>query len=169
MNMYQEKYWREMDQLKVHVLYLESYLEKTTNIDRAINMFLALASNGSIAGWVIWQPLSFVWGAIIALSQTVNAVKTYLPFAKRLKSIQSASNELERVFISMEDNWFKVSEGEFTAKQVHSLQMNYKEKIRQISQKHFGSTTLPENKKLLSKAQETAKVYFDNFYLMKEK
>ncbi|MBM4864706.1 hypothetical protein HYO48_22065 [Vibrio parahaemolyticus] len=162
--MYQEKYWREMDQLKVHVLYLESYLEKTINIDRAINIFLAIASSGSIAGWVIWQPLSFVWGAIIALSQAINAVKPYLPYAKRLKSLQSASNELESVFISMEGLWFKVSEGELTAEQVHSLQMKYKEKIRQISQKHFGSSTLPENKKLLSKAQATAKIYFDNFY-----
>jgi hypothetical protein len=162
--MYQLKYWREMDQLKVHVLYLEYYLEKTTNIDRAINMFLAIASSSSIAGWVIWQSLSFVWGAIIAISQAINAIKPYIPYAKRLRSLQSASNELESVFIAMESHWFKVAEGQLTSEQVHSLQMKYKEKIRQVSQKHFGTTTVPEHPKLLSKAQLSAKTYFENFY-----
>jgi hypothetical protein len=162
--MYQLKYWREMDQLKVHVLYLEFYLEKTTNIDRAINMFLAIASSSSIAGWIIWQSLSFVWGAIIAISQAINAIKPYLPYAKRLRSLQSASNELESVFIAMESHWFKVAEGQLTSEQVHSLQMKYKEKIRQVSQKHFGTSTVPEDTKLLSKAKSSAKIYFENFY-----
>ncbi|ELB2105561.1 hypothetical protein QNZ93_004543 [Vibrio parahaemolyticus] len=161
---YQERYWREMDQLKVHVLYLELYLEKTINIDRAINMFLAIASSGSIASWVIWQHLSFLWGAIIALSQAINAIKTYLPYAKRLRAVQSASNELESVFINMESLWFKVAEGQLTDEQIHSLQIKYKEKIRQISQKHLGSSTLPKDKKLLEKAKSSAKTYFSNFY-----
>jgi hypothetical protein len=162
--MYQEKYWREMDQLKVHVLYLEYYLESTVHIDRAINMFLAIVSSGSIAGWVVWQQFSFVWAAIIALSQAINAIKPHLPYAKRLRSLQSVSNELESVFIAMESHWFKVSEGQLTSEQVHSLQMKYKEKIRQVSQKYLGSSILPQDTKLLSKAKLTAKVYFDNFY-----
>ncbi|KUO30543.1 hypothetical protein AVO52_18080 [Vibrio cholerae] len=162
--MYQERYWREMDQLKVHVLYLELYLEKTINIDRAMNMFLAIASSGSIAGWVIWQPLSFLWGAIIAVSHAINAIKPYLPYAKRLRALHSASNELESVFIAMESEWFNVAEGQLTSEQIHSLQMKYKEKIRQISQKHLSSSALPENEKLLVKAKSTAKNYFDNFY-----
>ena len=41
--MYQEKYWRELDQLKVHIYYLESYLEKTINTDRLLKMFLAIS------------------------------------------------------------------------------------------------------------------------------
>ncbi|MGG5826051.1 hypothetical protein [Aeromonas salmonicida] len=162
--MYQKKYWREMDQLKVHTLYLEGYLEKTVQTDMAINMFLAIASSASIAGWVVWQPLSFLWGGIIALSQAINAIKPYLPYAKRLKSLQAASGELESVFISMEGLWFKVSEGHLTAEEVHGLQIKYKERIRQISQKHFGSSILPEDKKILHKAQDTASIYFNNFY-----
>ncbi|HIF9106373.1 TPA: hypothetical protein ACX6QA_003348 [Photobacterium damselae] len=162
--MYQERYWREMDQLKVHVLYLELYLEKTINTDRMINMFLAIASSGSIAGWVVWEQLSFVWGAIIAFSQALNAVKPYLPYAKRLRSVQSASNELGSIFLTMEDRWYEVSEGMLSSEQIHSLQMNYKERIRQTLQKYLSSSTLPENKKLLEKAKSQAIYYFENFY-----
>ena len=162
--MYQERYWRELDQLKVHVFYLESYLERTVSIDRYINMFLAIASSGSIAGWVIWKDISFVWAAVIAISQAINAVKPYLPYAKRLKSLQGTTNDLESLFLVMEDNWFKVSEGALTEEQIHELHMRCKEKRRQIIQKHLGAAPLPENSKLMEQAKFQTRTYFQNFY-----
>ncbi len=162
--MYQEKYWRELDQLKVHIFYLERYLEKTVNIDRALNMFLAIAASTSIASWVIWKEYSFIWAAIIAASQALNAVKTYLPYSKRLKALHGITNDLESLFLSMESNWFSVSEGRLTEEEVHKLHMRCKEKRRQIIQKYLGTSPLPENDELLKKAQESAKIYFNNFY-----
>jgi len=126
--MYQNKYWRELDQLKVHVFYLENYLERTITIDRYINMFLATAASGSIASWVVWKDYSFLWGSIIAFSQVVNAIKSYLPYKKRLKALQGITNDLESLFLVMEDNWFKVSEGLLNKEEIHKLHMRFKEK-----------------------------------------
>ena len=162
--MYQEKYWRELDQLKVHVFYLERYLEKTVKIDRFLNIFLALASSGSIASWVIWKEYSFIWGAVIALSQAINAVKGYLPYSKRLKALHGITNDLESLFLSMENNWFNVSEGKLTEEEIHRLHMQYKGKRRQIIQKYLGSSPLPENQVIMDKAVKNAKFYFNNFY-----
>jgi len=163
--MYQEKYWRELDQLKVHVFYLERYLEKTVRIDRSLNMFLAISSSSSIAGWVIWKDYSFVWGAVIAISQAINAVKNYLPYSKRLKSLQGITNDLESLFLSMENQWFNVSEGKLTEEDVHLLHMRYKTKRRQIIQKHLGAAPLPNNNDMMEKAKESARTYFNNFYV----
>lgn len=163
--MYQEKYWRELDQLKVHVYYLERYLEKTVSIDRNINMFLAFTSNASIAGWVIWEEYSFIWGAVIAISQAINAVKIYLPYSKRLKSLQGLTNDLESLFLSMESKWFDVSEGYLTEEKIHKLHMRYKEKRRQLIQKYLGASPLPEDNGMLEKAKESAQLYFKNFYV----
>lgn len=162
--MYQEKYWRELDQLKVHVFYLERYLEKTSLIDRNISMFLAIASSSSIASWVIWQNYSFIWAAVIAASQAINAIKTFLPYAKRLKSLQGITNDLESLFLSMENKWFDVSEGKLSEEEIHKLHMRYKEKRRQFIQKHLGSAPLPEEKSMMEKAKESARTYFNNFY-----
>lgn len=71
----QERYWRELDQLKVHIQYLDIYLEKTFVRDRNINIFLAIMSSASIGGWVVWQHYAFVWALLIAISQVINAVK----------------------------------------------------------------------------------------------
>jgi hypothetical protein len=78
---------------------LESYLEKTLNYDRWLNMFLAVMANGSIASWVVWKEYSFIWGLLIALSQLINAIKVYLPYQKRLKNLESITKELETLFL----------------------------------------------------------------------
>ena len=78
--MYQQRYWKELYQLKVHTNYLELYLESSTNVDRGMNIFLAITSSSSICGWAVWQQYSFVWGAAIAASQLITAIKGFLPF-----------------------------------------------------------------------------------------
>lgn len=165
---YQERFWRELDQLKVHVYYLENYLEKTIRYDRNVNAFLAVMSNGSIASWVIWQHLQFLWAGLIALSQFINAIKIFLPYSKRLKALFAMTNELESLFLSMENNWFGISEGRLTEEDIHNLHMKIKEQRRQIIQRHLGSQALPEDKKLLEKAKESARLYFNQFYIFEE-
>jgi hypothetical protein len=166
--MYQQRYWRELDQLKVHVTYLELYQESTIKIDRRINMFLAITSSGSIGGWVIWQHLSWLWAGIIACSQVCTAVKGYLPFSKRVKSLQGITNELESLFLLMESKWYDISEGKLTEEEIHLLHMKYKEQRRSIIQKHLGADPLPEKDKLLEKAKVLSKSYFTNFYSLTE-
>jgi len=129
-------------------------------------MFLAITSSGSIAGWVIWRDLSFIWGAAIALSQVINAIKIYLPYSKRLKSLQGITNDLESLFLSMENGWFNVSEGKLTDEETHKLHMRYKEKRRQIIQKHLGAAPLPDNNKMMEEAKKNAASYFNNFYIL---
>ncbi|SDQ81236.1 hypothetical protein [Pseudovibrio sp. Tun.PSC04-5.I4] len=159
----QERYWRELDQLKVHNIYLALYFEKTYYWDLWTKIILAVASSSSIAGWAIWQQFSFVWGLIIATSQVLNAVKPFLPYSKRLKALQSASGELEALFIVMEDRWFEVSQGNMNNQEIHKVTMGFKEKKRQIMQKHMSGLTLPHNKKMMDEAVAKAVEYFEIF------
>lgn len=163
-NVYQRKFWREIDQLKTHIYYLELYLEKTEKTERGINIFLAAASSGSIAGWAVWNQLQIVWAAIIASSQFITAIKPHLPFSLRLKSLNALTNELESLFISMENHWFHIAEGKLTEEEIHRLHIEVKEKRRQSIQKYLGKTSLPHNEKLMERAQESARTYFENFY-----
>lgn len=165
---YQERFWRELDQLKVHVFYLELYLEKTEHTERGINIFLAVASSGSIASWAIWQEYQMTWAFIIALSQLIHAIKPYLPFSKRLKALSALTNDLESLFLSMENHWFNVSEGKLSEEDIHKLHMQIKSTRRQLIQKHIGSESLPKNEKLLAQAVTSTKAYFSNFYSLQE-
>lgn len=161
---YQVKYWRELDQLKIHVIYLEYYLESTIKIDRALKIILAISSSGSIAGWVIWTNYQFIWASIIAISQVINAIKGYLPYSKRLKSLFGITNDFGALFLAMETDWFNVSEGKYSNEEIHKIHMKFKETRRQIIQKHLGTSPLPNNDKLMQSSIEEAKLYFSNFY-----
>jgi hypothetical protein len=163
----QNRYWRELDQLKIHVFYLENYYKKTLNYDRNINVFLAVVSNGSIASWAIWKDYSAIWGGMIALSQLLNAVKVFLPYSKRLKDLEFISRELENLFLFMESSWFDVAEGKLTKKEIHKQLTDIKKKKQQIMEKN-NSNFLPHNEKLMDEAIEKAKFYFTNFYSNEE-
>ena len=163
-NNYQARYWRELDQLKVHAIFLQLYLQKTVKIDRSLNMFLAATSSSSICGWAIWQEYSFTWGAIIAASQLLNATKPFFPYKKRLKSLYGLTNEMEALFLTFENRWFDVAQGKLTIEEIHALHMELKKKRHLILQKHLGQNPLPEDPKLLKKAESQALTYFENFY-----
>ena len=93
LDQYQRRYWKELFQLRVHVNYLELYMEHSELIDKSINIFLAVTSSTSICGWAIWNKYSFVWAVIIAASQLINAVKQFLPYRTRLKATSTLSVE----------------------------------------------------------------------------
>jgi len=162
--MYQERYWKELYQLKVHLIYLELYLNDADFKDKSINIFLACTSSGSIAGWAIWREQAFVWAIIIALSQVVTVIKNILPYKTRIKAILSLIHDLEDVMLRAEEKWFDVSEGRLTEEEINKLRFDIRTRKTNTLKKHLGTSTLPAKQKLFGKAQTSADVYFDNFY-----
>jgi hypothetical protein len=162
--MYQQQYWKEFYQLKVHTRYLDIYREKSEAIDKGINIFLAVTSSSSICSWAIWQKYNFVWAFIIALSQLITAIKMFLPYKNRLKVITGLQNEFEEIADYCELRWFDVAEGKLTSQEIHELRFTIKQKINKALRKHIGTTTLPIKKSYFKVAQRLTRAYFQNFY-----
>ncbi len=161
---YQERYWKELYQLRVHVNYLELYMEQSEFYDKSVNSFLAITSSSSICGWAIWNKYAFIWGIIIASSQLVTAIKQFLPYKARLKAINDILRELEELMTFTEVKWFDVAEGNLTDEDIHKLQYEIRSKKVKILQKHLGLNTLPQKKKLFKEATQVADTYINNFY-----
>lgn len=161
---YQARYWKELYQMRVHVNYLELYMEHSEFIDKSINIFLAVTSSSSICGWAIWNKYSFIWAIIIAGSQLINAIKQFLPFKLRLKAIANILKELEELTTFTEMKWFDIAEGNLTDEEINKLQYEIRSKKIRILQKYLGINTLPEKPKLFKKATQNANIYINNFY-----
>ncbi|KJU85539.1 hypothetical protein MBAV_002268 [Candidatus Magnetobacterium bavaricum] len=110
----QKRYWAELTQLRVHIDYLDIYLEKTVERDKWIDIIAAVTSSSSIALWAIWQEWKFVWGFIIAVSQVITAIKDLLPYKRRVKMINGLMYDLEDILHDCEKRWFDISIGELT-------------------------------------------------------
>ena len=162
--MVQEQYWKEIYQLKTHINFIELQLEKSENIDRGLNILLAIASSSSIGAWVIWTHLSWLWAGIIASSQVVSAIKSYLPYKNRIKAYTSLLHELEELMIQAEFKWHAIAGGKLTASEIHKARFEIRAAKQKKKKKNI-FTTIPTNNSMHKKAEESANEYFNNFYL----
>jgi len=161
---HQERYWRELIQLKIQILYLAGYEMESKKVDKTFKVFLAIASSGSIAAWAIWQPLQFIWATIIAASQLLSAIKDLLPYQRRVEKISALGAELGDLFIFAESSWYSVAEGELSDVQIHRLVIEVKRRIAKSAKKHLKDEPLPMRRKLMAEAAEQAKIYFKPYY-----
>ncbi|MEK6765228.1 MAG: hypothetical protein AABY49_03240 [Planctomycetota bacterium] len=139
-------------------------MEKSEFLDKSISIFLAVTSSSSICGWAIWNKYSFIWAVIIAASQLLNAIKWFLPYRTRLKTLSNILRELEELLNSFEVKWFDVAEGNLTEEEINKLQFEIRNRKTQAVRKHLGINTLPTKDKYFAKAKELANTYIQNFY-----
>lgn len=161
---YQERYWKELVQLKIQSGYLNQYHIRSVAIDRAIKMFLAVASSGSIAAWAVWRQFPYVWAAIIAIAQVVTAVKAYLPYQRRIEGIVGLGSDIAQTLIFAEEHWFDVSEGDLYDDDIHALTMQVRKDRILAQDTHFKENPLPRNEKCVAAATDEADTYFRTFY-----
>ena len=162
--MSQERYWKEMYQLKVHINYLETFILEAENIDRLIKIFSAIASSASIGAWVIWQDYSFVWATIIAVSQVVSAVKPYLPFQDRRNKYSALLHDFEDLFIRMEAQWFEIASGKLDAGEINNARTKIRLQKQKLLKKYLPTSIVPDSPEKLVKAEGISQDYFSNFY-----
>ncbi len=158
----QEKYWRYMVQIKAWIFYLDLYGENSYKWEKRINVFSAIVSSTSIAAWAIWQQLSFAWSFIIAISQVLSAIKGFLPYSRRLKSIVPFMEDLKFLYNRMEYTWFKVASGEMTEEEINEILYEFKNEYTNIENKHLKDETLLENEKFKKKSDMKTDAYFEN-------
>lgn len=163
-NRYQERFWKEFVQLKTSIYYLEEYLKCMELRSNCINGFLAIASCGGIGGWAIWNEYGKIWGAIIAISQVINAIRPFFPYKKRIKALPALIDELSQVAIFAEKNLYDIAEGKLEMEQIHKKRLEIVSRRSKATRKHVGKSPLPVKEDLQKVAEEKAVNYFGNFY-----
>ena len=151
-----------MVQIKAWTFYLDIYAEDSYKWDRRINIYGAIASSSSIAAWTIWRNWSFIWAAIIAISQVLTAIKQYLPFGRRLKYLQPFIEDMKLLYLKMEYDWYKVAAGELSETEINGLLYSYKKEYSGIESKYLKEEILVENVKYKNKADIKTEEYFEN-------
>lgn len=162
--MAQERYWKELYQLKVHINYIEAHILEAETHDRHIKIFMAITSSASIGAWAIWRELSFVWGGIIALSQVLAAINPHLPHKTRLKTYSSMLHELEELFIMSEAKWHDIALGKNEESEINRARTHLRLQKQKILKKHLPSSVIPDDAKKADKAEGLALDYFSAFY-----
>ncbi len=170
MSDFAQQYWKQMTELKGHIYYLQHYAADLDWWDNTINIVLAVASNGSIAAWVVWKEWVYVWPVVIAISQLMTAVRPFFPFKQRQRMIMGLRDAFQIIFLDMEDDWCDVSRGQLTEQELHNHIKKYKCKINKAEQEHLKDHLLPKRPKgKIDEARKEADTYFRYYYETQEK
>ena len=161
---YQRRYYYKLTQTKEHIFYLSEYIQSCEKWSWRINFYLALTSSSAIGAWAIWQELRLVWTIFIALSQVLNTIKPLLQFERKLKILYLLQREMELIFIEMEMEWFDISRGKLTEREIHEKNIEFTRKLTVLENDKLNNITLPENESFVRKAKIQRSIYFKNNY-----
>ncbi|MDZ5650754.1 hypothetical protein [Nitrospirillum sp. BR 11828] len=159
----QQLYWKQFVQLKADSIAIRLYRNDRAKWTTRLGVIRGVASSGSIAAWAIWKELSFVWGAIIAVSQVVDALKDVFPFVKQHKAAADLTRYLESLLIEVQFEWENI----FASPPSNPVIMDKRQKIMEmqlkLERKHFPDG-LEMPPKLFTLAESEAKAYFQMTY-----
>jgi hypothetical protein len=158
----QQLYWATMIELKVAASYIRLYRDYLGKWVTWLGTLRAIASSGSIAAWALWKDYAFVWGAIIAASQVLDALKDVFPFTKKHKAARHIQSHLAAFSSTL--NWREnIFSGRYSDDQI----MNRRHKLMKL-QHDAERTTFPDGlatkEPLFAQAQRDAKDYFQATY-----
>jgi hypothetical protein len=159
-----KSYWAMMTNNMYALFYLNEHFERCVKLDRVITIFLAVAASSAIASWAIWQQFGFVWAVIVAGSQVITVINTYLPYKKRIKQINSLKDRLVPIYNEIESKWFDVSSGKLSKSSINKLHYEFTKKWSMAQEEFFNDDTLPSVERFKRKAEELKDKYFENLF-----
>jgi hypothetical protein len=130
-------YWRQLGQLKAACICMRLYRNQLGRRVRAVEIVKAVASSGGIAGWVIWKDVPFVWTAIIAAAQLLDALKSVFPFARQFKAAGDLTVALEVIYIDAEDEWERIYAGRLSNAEITKRRTQLRKLQLEAERKHF--------------------------------
>lgn len=131
--------------------------------DRNVNIFLALASSGSIAAWAVWKEYPLLWSSIIALSQVVMTIKPYFPYHKVIKELNSRCLKLNLLNIETERIWNKIQRGKLTDDNIEQYYYDYNKTYAELL--NFpDDLVFVTSREIEAKAEDKLKNYLKSFY-----
>ena len=149
---------------KFNLCYYSRHYNSCILINRCITIILAVFSSGAMATWIVEEKIGFFCGLIIVLMQVLSVVNEFLPYKKRIQDLSEMITKLSSIYDDMESKWFTVASGEIENKEINELLYSYKKKWSNTTNKYLVVDSLPENEKIVSKANEDKEKYFYNMF-----
>jgi len=141
----------------------EAVPESAGKRDRTVDLLKAIASSGGIAGWVVWKDYPFLWTAIIAAAQLLDAMKGVFPFARDHKAASELTVALELLFIDSQFEWERIHAGRITEHGVMVARRKLRKLMLEAEQRYFPDGFQPPAR-LARLAAKEAEVFLDETY-----
>jgi len=153
-------YWKQLAQLKAACICIRLYRNRLHKLVRLVEVVKVVASSGGIGAWVVWKQYPFVWTAIIAAAQLLDALKGVFPFAKDHRAANDLTVALEVIYIDAEDEWEAIFADNVPDAEITKRRTKLRKLQLEAERKHFpDGIEFPP--KIVALANEEAEAYFE--------
>lgn len=156
----QRRFWKELTELRFGAFYLHEYHLHFDKWRTRQSALLALVASGSVATWAIWKEMPLFWASLVALSHVISAIRQWLPWERRLRSVVQAKQDLDSLALLAESRWFGIRSGHLSREEVDRSVMEIKRQIAKVNNTHFHDAPLPVNEEYRKKGAYLTKEYF---------
>ena len=158
----QELYFDSLTQYKFELFYYEAYFRYAYVLDNAIKIFLAIVTAELIANWAIWEKLAILWAALIAISQVIQVINSYLPYARRVETLGPLHKSLEELYVEMEHDYIDTLITKVDPQALNDRRTKYQKKWDELENTALLKDSIPRKGYLLKKADLAKIQYFEN-------
>lgn len=158
----QELYFDSLTQYKFELFYYEAYFRYAYVLDNAIKIFLAIVTAELIANWAIWEKLAILWAALIAISQVIQVINGYLPYARRVETLGPLHKSLEELYVEMEHDYIDTLITRVDPQTLNDERTKYQKKWDELENTALLKDAIPRKGFLLRKADLAKIQYFEN-------
>lgn len=158
-----KKIWATLNNVKFKGYCLDLLIDKYQKIDRNINIYLAVASSGSIAAWAIWDQFPMIWGVVIATTQVITVIKPYIPYFKYVKELKGKSLKLENLNLELERLWYYHNNKKISDEEIETRYFELKKDFTEILN-FQDDTILTVTSEIEQKANRKMKVFLKTNY-----
>lgn len=138
-------------------------VHKYQKLDRYVNIFLALASSGSIAAWAVWKNYPILWSSIIAISQVITTIKPYFAYNKIAKELNNRCLKMDLLNNEYARFWNKIQRGKLTEDTIEQYYFDYNKTYTEVL--NFSEDLVFDtSKELEKKANLKMKTFLKSFY-----
>jgi hypothetical protein len=158
-------YWRALVQLKVDCEYTQRYRDHFDSVLTWFAVGRAIVSVGALGSWFAGIGQAKMWGGIIVVSQTAEAVLAVLPLTARARALRTFVASLDAALIDALFEWEEVVQAQTgdaadIRQRWHKL-MRLRHEAETAS---LAGVTLPRKQRLFKLAEAAAAAYFETTY-----
>lgn len=162
----QERFWNKLTQFKFDLNYYSYHFSLCVVTLRWIRMGTSALTALFTGAWMTWSDnhwIEIICPIAIFALQVFSAASEVFPYEKRKQELRELSNLLELVYSEMEQDWLSIADGQLSKNQIIDKISYYEKRRHDIQQHYFRDDALPENKRIMEKAEVETGIYFKNF------
>lgn len=154
-----DQYWSFMLNCHFGLQYVQRHRRANWKLERFLDIFLAIASTGSLAVLLAWDKAQIASTIIITVSQIFSSIRPYLPSGRRVEALAGIVSLMSKEYNKIENDYRSLCLKKATEEDIADLLHSHTNTWRELDTE-VGDLMLSHKEKYIKYATNESAMYF---------